>query len=95
MRASRGLVIDDFGLVNLNLQQTHDILEILDDRYKIDSTIVTNQIPVGKSYDIMPDPTVADVLLDQLVHNANAINGESIRKNSLKEEIKTRVKKRK
>ncbi|EQD30173.1 Transposase subunit, partial [mine drainage metagenome] len=76
------LVIDDFGLAHLSLQQAHDILEILDDRYQRKSTIVTSQLPVNKWYDLMPDPTVADALLDRLVHNSYtiAMNGESMRK---------------
>jgi len=80
------LVIDDFGLVNLNLQQAHDILEVLDDRYQAKSTIVTSQLPVDKFYDIMPDPTIADALLDRLVHNAYtiAMSGESMRKKQSK-----------
>ena len=47
------LVIDDFGLVKLNLQQAHDILEILDDRYQTKSTVVTSQIPTDKWYGII------------------------------------------
>lgn len=76
------LVIDDFGLVSLNLQQAHDILEILDDRYQTKSTVVTSQIPTDKWYGIIPDPTVADAVMDRLIHNAYiiAIKGESMRK---------------
>ena len=80
------LVIDDFGLVKLNLQQAHDILEILDDRYQTKSTVVTSQIPTDKWYGIIPDPTVADAVMDRLIHNAYiiAMKGESMRKKQSK-----------
>ena len=80
------LVIDDFGLVKLNLQQAHDILEILDDRYQTKSTVVTSQIPTDKWYGIIPDPTVADAVMDRLIHNAYIITmkGESMRKKQSK-----------
>ncbi len=80
------LVIDDFGLVKLNLQQAHDLLEILDDRYQTKSTVVTSQIPIDKWYGIIPDPTVADAVMDRLIHNAYiiAMKGESMRKKQSK-----------
>lgn len=80
------LVIDDFGLVKLNLQQAHDILEILDDRYQTKSTVVTSQIPTDKWYGIIPDQTVADAVMDRLIHNAYiiAMKGESMRKKQSK-----------
>lgn len=76
------LVIDDFGLVSLTPEQAHDILEVLEDRYMRKSTILTSQVPVEKWYDLISDPTVADAILDRLVHNAYAIpmKGDSMRK---------------
>ncbi|MGC8462025.1 MAG: IS21-like element helper ATPase IstB [Candidatus Dormibacteria bacterium] len=76
------LVIDDFGLVHLTAAQSHDILEVLEDRYLRKSTIVTSQLPIDKWYDLIADPTIADALLDRLVHNAYtiAMKGDSMRK---------------
>jgi len=76
------LVIDDFGLVHLTQDQSHDILEVLEDRYRRKSTILTSQIPVAKWYELISDPTMADAILDRLVHNAYtiAMKGDSMRK---------------
>jgi DNA replication protein DnaC len=65
-------------------QQGRDILEIVDDRHGRASTIVTSQLPVEKWHDVIPDPTVADAVLDRLVHTAHrlALKGESLRKPS-------------
>lgn len=76
------LVIDDFGLVHLTAEQSHDILEVFEDRYLRKSTIITSQLPVDKWYELIADPTIADALLDRLVHNAYTISmkGDSMRK---------------
>jgi len=76
------LIIDDWGLSKLMAEQRRDLLEILEDRYDSRSTIVTSQLPVEKWHDIIGDPTLADAILDRLVHNAYKINlrGESMRK---------------
>ena len=60
----------------------HDLLEILEDRYKCQSTLVTSQLPVESWHEAVGDPTLADAVLDRLVHNAYRIpmKGESIRK---------------
>ena len=57
-------------------------MELLDDRYTVRSTIATSQYPLGKWYEIMEDPTLADAILDRLVNNAHKIEltGESMRK---------------
>jgi DNA replication protein DnaC len=62
--------------------QGRDILEIVDDRHGRASTIVTSQLPVGNWHDVIPDPTVADAVLDRLVHTAHrlALKGETLRK---------------
>jgi DNA replication protein DnaC len=77
------LILDDWGLSKLMAEQRRDLLEILEDRYDSRSTIVTSQLPVDKWHDIIGDPTLADAILDRLVHNAYKINlkGESMRKN--------------
>ena len=76
------LILDDWGLSKLMAEQRRDLLEILEDRYDSRSTIVTSQLPVDKWHDIIGDPTLADAILDRLVHNAYKINlrGESMRK---------------
>ena len=76
------LVIDDFAMAPLNEQERRDFLEICDDRYNRRSTILTSQLPVGSWHQQIGDPTVADSILDRLVHNAYRIelSGDSIRK---------------
>ena len=76
------LVIDDWGLTKLNAENRRDLLEIIEDRYGIRSTVVTSQLPVEKWHDVVGDPTLADAILDRLVHSAYQLNlkGESMRK---------------
>ena len=76
------LILDDWGLVKLNAEQRRDLLEILEDRHGARSTLATSQLPTEKWHDSIGDPTLADAILDRLVHNAYKINlkGESMRK---------------
>jgi DNA replication protein DnaC len=78
------LVIDDWGLAKLGDKERRDILEVLEDRHGISSTIVASQIPMDKWHDTIGDPTIADAVLDRLVHNAHMITmsmkAESMRK---------------
>ena len=76
------LVVDDFAMAPLNEQERRDFLEILDDRYNRRSTILTSQLPVEKWHAQIGDPTLADSILDRVVHNVYRIelSGESIRK---------------
>ncbi len=76
------LVLDDFGASPLSDEHRRDLLEILDDRYGVHSTLVTSQYPVEHWHELLGDPTLADAILDRLVHNAYKINlkGESMRK---------------
>lgn len=76
------LVLDDLGLGTLREAQRHDLLEVLEDRYGERSTIVTSQLPISKWHDWVNDPTVADAILDRLVHNAYKVElrGDSKRK---------------
>lgn len=78
------LVLDDFGLAPLSDQTRRDLLEILDDRYDRKSTILTSQLPVEQWHAYLADPTLADAILDRLVHNSYRINltGDSMRKRS-------------
>lgn len=76
------LVIDDWGLVPLTDHARRDLLEVLDDRHQRKSTLVTSQLPVDRWHDYLGDPTLADAILDRLVHAAYrlALRGESLRK---------------
>jgi DNA replication protein len=80
------LIIDDWGLAKLNDRERRDLLEVLEDRNAISSTVISSQIPIGKWHDIIGDPTIADAVLDRLIHNAHMITmkGESMRKLLLK-----------
>jgi DNA replication protein DnaC len=76
------LILDDWGLSKLNAEQRRDLLEILEDRHGSRSTIVTSQIPIEQWHELIGDPTLADAILDRLVHNAYKLKlkGESMRK---------------
>ncbi len=80
------LILDDWGLASLNDENRRDLLEMLEDRYDNRATIVTSQFPVEHWYDAIGDPTLADAILDRLVHNAYKIvlKGESMRKRKSK-----------
>ena len=76
------LIIDDWGLEKLTQSQRNDLLEIMEDRHGSKSTIVTSQLPTTKWHAHIGDPTLADAILDRLLHNAHKLNlkGESMRK---------------
>jgi DNA replication protein DnaC len=76
------LILDDWGLAPLTGEQRRDLLEIVDDRHQRGSTIITSQVPVDHWHEVIADPTIADAVLDRLVHNAHrlAIKGDSMRK---------------
>ena len=80
------LVIDDWGLKKLLKEQSHDLLEIFEDRHRLQSTLITSQLPVDHWHEIIGNPTLADAILDRLIHNAYRINlkGESMRKKKSK-----------
>lgn len=80
------LVLDDWGLMKLSAENRRDLLEVLEDRHGIRSTIATSQLPVDEWHAVIGDPTLADAILDRLVHNAYKINlrGESMRKRKAK-----------
>lgn len=79
------LVLDDWGLARLNDEQRHDLLEIIEDRHGLRSTIVASQLPLDKWHEVVGDPTLADAILDRLIHNAYKITlkGDSMRKTKL------------
>ena len=76
------LIIDDLALRPLTADQAADLLEVIEDRYHLRSTIVTSQLPVNEWHDSLGEPTVADAILDRLVHNAHRIElrGDSMRR---------------
>ena len=76
------LIIDDWGIDLLDEMQRRDILEIFEDRHQLRSTIITAQVPVDKWHEVIGEPTIADAILDRIVHNAYQIKltGESMRK---------------
>jgi DNA replication protein DnaC len=76
------LVLDDLGIAPLTERARRDLLELMDDRYNTRSTVVTSQLPVAQWHDAIGDPTLADAILDRLVHNAYKISlqGNSMRK---------------
>jgi len=80
------LVLDDWGLDKFVKEQRHDLLEIMEDRHGLRSTLVTSQLPVKHWHEVIADPTLADAILDRLVHNAYKliISGESMRKKQSK-----------
>lgn len=76
------LLLDDLGISPMNDHERKDLLEVIEDRHGIVSTIVTSQLPIKAWHDTVGDPTIADAILDRLVHNAHKISlkGDSMRK---------------
>jgi DNA replication protein DnaC len=76
------LILDDWGPEPLSPEQRRDLLEILEDRHQTASTLVTSQLPIEQWHQTIGDPTMADAILDRLVHNAYRLDlqGESMRK---------------
>ncbi|MFT7561655.1 MAG: DNA replication protein DnaC [Flavobacteriales bacterium] len=76
------LIIDDWGLETLTQSQRNDLLEIMEDRHNSKSTIFTSQLPITQWHSFIADPTLADAILDRLLHNAHKLElkGESMRK---------------
>lgn len=78
------LVLDDWGLISLSTQDRADLLEILDDRLNTRSTVICSQLPVDTWHAYLGEPTLADAILDRLVHQSHRIElktqGESLRK---------------
>ena len=79
---SKVLILDDLGLSPMSAQERRDLLEVVEDRHGLASTIVAAQLPIEHWHQNIRDPTIADAVLDRLVHNAYKINlkGESMRK---------------
>lgn len=76
------LLMDDFGLAPLRDEQRHDLLDVIEDRHGRRATMVTSQLPLEHWHEAIGDPTLADAILDRLVHSAYKITlkGDSMRK---------------
>ena len=76
------LILDDFGLAHLQKQQQMDLVEIIEDRHAKTAIIIAGQLPVGSWYEIIGEATIADAILDRLVHTVHRIElkGESLKK---------------
>ena len=85
------LILDDFGLKPLPDQFRRDLLEIFDDRYDRRSTLITSQLPIEQWHAYLEDPTLADAILDRLIHNSYrlALKGDSMRKQKTAATAKT------
>jgi DNA replication protein DnaC len=68
------LILDDWGLEHLNAPTRHDLMEIMDDRYSHSSTLMVSQLPTDQWHQVIGDITLADAILDRLMHNAHRIN---------------------
>ena len=77
------LILDDFGMSPMSLDETKDFLEIIEDRYQVGSTIILSQLPISDWYQVFKDQTYADAIMDRLFSSSNKIElkGESLRKN--------------
>lgn len=82
MKSFRLLILDDLGLMALTSEQTQELLEVIEARNQNGSIIVTSQLPIKEWYAYFNNPTLADAIMDRLIHNAYKINlnGESMRK---------------
>lgn len=82
LRKIKVLILDDWGLAALTSQESRELLEIIEDRTHQGCTIIAGQVPPGHWHELMPDPTVADAVMDRLIHNAHIIElkGDTMRK---------------
>lgn len=86
------LILDDFGLIPIDNQNRSALMEIIEDRHKKASMIITSQLPVSCWHEVIGEKTIADAILDRIVHDAHRIElkGESLRKTRIKiKEIET------
>jgi len=76
------LIIDDLGLTPMSSPERRDLLEVVEERHGLSSTVVVTQLPIDRWHDNIKEATIADAILDRLVHNAHKINlkGDSMRK---------------
>ncbi len=76
------LILDDFGLTTFNQQHCLDLMELMEDRHARKATIIASQLPVASWYDLFAEETIADAILDRLIHTSHRVEltGESLRK---------------
>lgn len=76
------LLVDDWGFTTLTLAESQDLFEIVDDRYQARGLAIASQVPIDQWHALFPDPTLAEAILDRLIHGAHrvVIQGESMRK---------------
>jgi len=76
------LILDDFGINPFSTAESGEIFEVLEDRHSVKSTIVSTQVPEENWYDLLPDPTVADAIVDRFINTAHhiALSGDTMRK---------------
>lgn len=76
------LILDDFGIQPFDAQSRAALMEIIEDRHGKTSLIITSQVPVSKWYEVIGEKTIADAILDRIIHNAHRLEltGESLRK---------------
>jgi DNA replication protein DnaC len=81
------VLVDEWGLAPLTIADARELLEVIDDRCTTRSTLIASQLPVDAWHGTIPDPSLADALLDRIVHTAHkiALRGESMRKLRAKE----------
>ncbi|MEK7399664.1 MAG: IS21-like element helper ATPase IstB [Candidatus Poribacteria bacterium] len=82
MERQQLLILDDFGIQPLDAQSRSAFMEIIEDRHEKASTLITSQVPVAKWYEVIGEKTIADAVMDRIIHNAHRIelSGESLRK---------------
>lgn len=80
------LILDDFGIQGMDAQSRAMLMEIIEDRHGKGSTIISSQVPVGEWHEVIGEKTIADAILDRLIHNAHRLEltGESLRKKQSK-----------
>ena len=76
------LILDDFGIQPLDAQSRSAFMEIIEDRHEKASTLITSQVPVAKWYEVIGEKTIADAIMDRIIHNAHRLelSGDSLRK---------------
>lgn len=84
------LILDDFGLKPLTQSERHDLLEVIEDRHGVRSTLLTSQLPIRNWHEYLNEPTVADALLDRLLNGAHRLelSGDSLRKKNALTKVK-------
>ena len=78
------LILDDWGIQKMNSAQRNDLMEVIEDRHGLKSTLIASQLPIEHWHDYIGEATLADAILDRLLHNAHrlTLKGESLRKNN-------------